>query len=211
MRIEIAGNQFELLSQKGMWWHEKKTLLLSDLHLGKITHFRKAGIAVPSAATERNFIVLHHLVQLFQPVRIIILGDLFHNRYNKEWDQFVEWRQQYEEIEMIVVAGNHDILPVQMFKDAGITYTELFTENAFTFTHHPEEMLDTESFVFCGHIHPVFCLRSGARQHIRLPCFVQDRAQMILPSFGVFTGGYEMDRKAGRDIFVIAEDKVLKV
>ena len=33
-----------------MIWENTNTLLVADIHLGKITHFRKAGIAVPAAA-----------------------------------------------------------------------------------------------------------------------------------------------------------------
>ena len=33
---------------------------------------------------------------------------------------------------------------------------------------------------------------------------------MILPSFGIFTGGYEMNDMDGRKIYVIAGDKVVQ-
>ena len=31
-----------------------KTLILSDLHLGKTLHFRKAGLAIPAAARDAD-------------------------------------------------------------------------------------------------------------------------------------------------------------
>jgi metallophosphoesterase superfamily enzyme len=50
MQIEIRDNHFDLLIQKAIFWQEKQTLLIGDLHLGKITHFRKEGIAIPQIA-----------------------------------------------------------------------------------------------------------------------------------------------------------------
>ena len=211
MEIKIAGHHFVLLPQKAVFWKEEKTLLVGDLHLGKITHFRKAGIAIPSVAQKYNFNTLDVLVSSNGVERIIFLGDLFHHHYNSEWELFSIWRNNYPSIEMIVVLGNHDILPMTLFNETNIRVEDHIVENGFLFTHHPLEVVDSDTFVFCGHIHPVFCLRSAVKQSIKLPCFVFESQQMILPSFGVFTGGYEMNAQVGRQIYVIAEDKIIRV
>ncbi len=211
MEIEIAGHHFVLLPQKAVFWKEQKTLLIGDLHLGKITHFRKAGIAIPSVAQHYNFSTLDTLVTGNHTERIIFLGDLFHHHYNSEWESFSRWRNKYPEVEMIVVLGNHDILPMSLFEETNIRVEDHLIEGEFLFTHHPHNDIDPNIFVFCGHIHPVFCLRSSIMQSIKLPCFVKDEQQMILPSFGVFTGGYEMNPIPGRQVYVVVENKVLKV
>lgn len=211
MKIEIYQQEMELLPQKGVWWPQRRTLLVSDLHLGKITHFRKEGIAVPASARLRNFIMLDQLVQTYLPERMIILGDLFHNIYNAEWEQFIHWREQYVHLHIEAIAGNHDILPRELYDQSAICYRRELYEGNFHFTHDPATQQNEDFFTFCGHIHPVFCLRSPSRQSLRLPCYVITARQMILPSFGVFTGGYEMDKSRGREIYVIAEDKVFKV
>ncbi len=211
MEIEIAGHHFVLLPQKAVFWKEQKTLLIGDLHLGKITHFRKAGIAIPSVAQHYNFATLDTLVMTSNAERIIFLGDLFHHHYNSEWDSFALWRKKYPALKMVVVLGNHDILPMSLFNECNMCVEDHLVENGFLFTHHPLDVIDSTIFVFCGHIHPVFCLRSAIKQSIKLPCFVKDEQQMVLPSFGVFTGGYEMNAQVGRQIYVIAEDKVIRV
>ena len=94
MEIEIRGQHFQLLPQKAVYWREKNTLLISDLHLGKITHFRKEGIAVPSIAYHRNFSILDELIDTLHAERIIFLGDLFHHKRNKEWEVFESWRNK---------------------------------------------------------------------------------------------------------------------
>ena len=84
VKIEIRGHEFHLLPQKAIFWKNKNTLLISDLHLGKITHFRKAGIAIPTEALLRNFNILEFLIREYKPQRIILLGDLFHSAFNSE-------------------------------------------------------------------------------------------------------------------------------
>ena len=45
--IEINNHNFILHPSGAIFWLEKKTLFLADVHLGKVAHFRKNGIAVP--------------------------------------------------------------------------------------------------------------------------------------------------------------------
>ena len=211
MEIRIRGQHFRLLHQKAVYWIETKTLLISDLHLGKITHFRKAGIAAPTAAFESNFIRLEELILQNQPEHIVFLGDLFHNRYNKEWDRFEEWRNRHRSIEMLLLIGNHDILPADLFRKADINLADHWEDGQFLLYHHPIENYTGPAYIISGHVHPVYCLRSSGRQYIKLPCFIVDQGQMILPSCDVFTGGYEMDKVKGREIFVVAGEKVIGV
>jgi hypothetical protein len=71
MEIDINGNTFILLPQKAIFWRQEKTLLIGDLHLGKVMHFRKEGIAVPSSAAETNFAKLDELLNSNRTERII--------------------------------------------------------------------------------------------------------------------------------------------
>jgi DNA ligase-associated metallophosphoesterase len=212
MEIRIRNNHFVLLHQKAMYWEETSTLLIADLHLGKITHFRKQGIAIPASAIINNFNRLDELIHTWFPARILFLGDLFHNRYNDEWELFAQWRKQYESIEMVIIIGNHDILPQRLFRENNIlVYTDDFREESFVFTHHPKTKWDLDEFVFAGHLHPVCRVEAKARQSLRLPCFLLDEYQMILPSFGVFTGGHEISYMSNKNIFVIAGQKIFSL
>jgi len=47
--------------------------------------------------------------------------------------------------------------------------------------------------------------------HLRLPCFWFGDAVGVLPAFGAFTGSAEVRPKRGDQVFVIAEEEVLKV
>jgi DNA ligase-associated metallophosphoesterase len=211
MEIEIRGHHFVMLHQKALYWREQKTLLIADLHLGKITHFRRAGIALPAVAHANNLQRLDELIAAYPIDRLYLLGDLFHHEYNSEWDRFVTWRAQYASIDCSIMLGNHDRLPHHMLSTAEITINTALRESGFCFTHHPAVIADPNEYLFCGHVHPVFSLRSGNAPTLRLPCFVFDASQAILPSFGVFTGGYEVSAMPGRKIFVIGEKEVFRV
>jgi DNA ligase-associated metallophosphoesterase len=210
IEIELKGQTFVLLPQKAIFWKEQKTLLISDLHLGKVTHFRKEGIAVPSVALEDNFTRLDALLKYAETRRIIFLGDLFHHHYNREWERFGAWRSYNSNIEMSNVQGNHDILPEHHFKKNNIAvHKKEFIDGQFLFIHHPQENIPDGLHVFCGHIHPVFKLYSRGRQSVTLPCFVADAHQTILPSFGVFTGGSTIQMIDDRKIFGIVGEKII--
>ena len=123
---------------------------------------------------------------------------------------FEQWRAQFSNLEIIALTGNHDILPHELYKGIQIRVLAEFREGPFLFRHHPSEIPE-ENFVFCGHVHPVFALHAKARQTLRFPCFVVDDHQMILPSFGVFTGGYGIEAMVSRRIYIVADQKVFNV
>ena len=154
--IKIHNQSFTLHPHGGVFWKEKSLLLISDVHLGKVGHFRKFGAAVPRKAVHKNFILLDELVGHFQPFHICFLGDLFHSSLNKEWDLFENWAAKTA-AKITLVAGNHDIIAPEKFQALGIDiFKELILEN-FLLTHHPEEREDV--FNFCGHIHPAVRLQ----------------------------------------------------
>ena len=49
MVVKIREEELTLLPERAIFWRRKNALLISDLHLGKSGHFRKAGIALPSS------------------------------------------------------------------------------------------------------------------------------------------------------------------
>lgn len=211
MKIKLRNNHFDLLPQKALYWHEKQTLLIADLHLGKITHFRKEGIALPSSAIQTNFDRLDEILSATQAKRMLFLGDLFHHHHNAEWDRFIDWRNRHPEIEMVVILGNHDRLPAHHFTDNNIQFfSDYLQEDEFIFTHFPSDEPVSDYFVFAGHIHPVFTTHGKGRQRISLPCLVVDPHQAVLPSFGVFTGGYRVTSEENRSIYISTETAVFK-
>ncbi|MCK0160918.1 ligase-associated DNA damage response endonuclease PdeM [Allomuricauda sp. F6463D] len=208
MKLTIENQEFHLHPSGGLFWVEKSLLIISDVHLGKISHFRKFGAAVPRKAIHKNFILLDRIVADYQPFQICFLGDLFHSELNKEWDLFENWVSKTP-AEMVLVAGNHDIIAPKMFDNINISIFQELVIDSFLLTHHPEER--KEHFTICGHIHPSIKLKGFGRERIKLPCFFMSNNQMILPAFGQFTGTHALKPKKGDQIYAIVEDSILKV
>lgn len=137
----IHHNTFWLLAQKAVYWEEQKTLILADLHLGKTGHFRKEGIAVPQGVYKDDLHRLFHIIQQYKPEQLIIAGDMFHSRMNKEVDLFTRWRSDIAQLHIQLIKGNHDILHDQHYAEAGITVTNCKLHlDKFCFVHDIEDV-----------------------------------------------------------------------
>lgn len=206
--IQIHNQTFHLHPLGGLFWEEKSLLLISDVHLGKVSHFRKFGAAVPRKAIHKNFLLLDQIVSEVQPFQICFLGDLFHSSLNKEWELFENWVAKTP-AEILLVAGNHDIIPPVKFQQLNVSLFPELIIDSFLLTHHPEER--EGYFTFCGHVHPSIKLRGFGRERIKLPCFFKSLNQMILPAFGQFTGTHALEPKDSDEVFAIVEDSIIKV
>lgn len=207
-RIKLKGNHFDLHPSGAAFWVEKKTLLLADVHLGKVAHFRKNGIAVPRKAEGAFYKKITLLLNEFEVERILFLGDLFHSFQNNEWHLFTAWVKQ-QKASMILVEGNHDIIPASQFEQIGLQVVDHFIEDAFYFSHFPEEK-ETQ-FIFCGHVHPGVKLKGNGLQQMKMPCFFQSPQQMILPAFGAFTGLHILTPKAGDYVYITTGKEVVEI
>lgn len=212
IRIKIKNQNLRLLPQKAIYWEEEKALIISDLHLGKITFFRKEGVPVPSNGIEKNFNRLTQLMHEYEIERVIFTGDLFHGKENDEWKLFTEWRKEFSSVGMDIVMGNHDQVPRNNFRDLSIAVNDCsLVIPPFTFCHHPQDEISFEKYFICGHIHPVFSIQGLANQNVRLPCFHFGKMQAVLPSFGYFTGGFEVKRKPGDQVYLVMDNSVVEV
>ncbi|MDM9630190.1 ligase-associated DNA damage response endonuclease PdeM [Robiginitalea aurantiaca] len=203
--VDFGGETLHLHPWGALYREAADQLLVSDLHLGKISHFRKHGAAVPLKATARNFERLDDLLDEFQPESIAFLGDLFHSYRNREWDDFAAWVKTCG-TRLILIEGNHDILGPLPFEKLGIQVCATLQSGPFTYTHHP--LQDFEGYNIAGHIHPAVRLTGEGRQSLRVPCFHFRNRQLILPAFGAFTGSHLMKIRSGDRIYALAGDAI---
>ena len=117
---ELFGTTVSLLPEKAVYLPAIGVMLVSDLHLGKINHFRKAGIPVPTRANAANTETIMALLMQYKPERMIIIGDLFHSHYNSEWDVFGAVVSAFPACRFELVTGNHDILGDHLYSRHGI-------------------------------------------------------------------------------------------
>jgi DNA ligase-associated metallophosphoesterase len=212
--FSLLNQDLLLLPQKAIYWQQENALIAADVHLGKVGHFRKAGIAVPRDMEQNDLGVLSDLIHEHKPEKIIFLGDFFHSEINADWDWFILWRSQFPALEIILVRGNHDIIDDSYYSQLNIKLYNRLLVGPFLMLHHPlaeSGLQQAEGYVFCGHIHPGVRLVGRGRQTITLPCFAFGAKQVVLPSFGQFTGKVAIRSVKADRIFAIAKDKVLAI
>ena len=210
LQIEIQGEEIQLLPDKALYWHAKETLIVSDMHWGKTAHFRKNGIAVPMHTQQQDETRLAKLIKDTGAKNLIIAGDMFHSEENNAVENFKHWRAQHKDIVVDLVIGNHDIMSLDSYERIGLNvHEEVYDLGPFIVSH--DEINEPEKFYIHGHIHPSFCIeRKGRNKNLRLPCFCMNEEKLVLPSFGSFTGSHNIAKDSYRDIYVIAENNVIK-
>jgi uncharacterized protein len=203
----ILGNNFLLSQDRAMYWEEKKTLILSDLHFGKTGHFRKAGIAVPQSVFKEDIQRFVSLLQSFKPDMVIVIGDMFHSHDNKEHELFVKWRKDFEQLHLQLVMGNHDILQHNWYQQAGIDIIQKKSDiDCFSFVHDITDAANEnsdEAYIFSGHIHPGIGIHGISKQSLSFPCFYFAKQYAVLPAFSKFTGYHPIKPKRGESVYAI--------
>jgi DNA ligase-associated metallophosphoesterase len=212
--LKLFEQDLLLLPQRAIYWQQEKALIAADVHLGKVGHFRKAGIAVPRDMEQGDLAVLSDLIHEYQPQKLLFLGDLFHSDMNTDWDWFALWRQQFPKLEISLIRGNHDIIHDRYYHELNIMLYDQLLTGPFLMLHHPltdAELKQLASYVFCGHIHPGVNLVGKGRQSLTLPCFAFGSKQAVLPSFGKFTGKVAVRSTKTDRLFAVLKDKVIAI
>jgi uncharacterized protein len=221
----IKGQQLWLSPERCIFWEEERSLIVSDLHFGKTGHFRKAGIGVPQSVYQEDMQRLLSQIQYFQPRQLLVVGDLFHSRENKELSMFRKWRDDFPDLGIRLIRGNHDILKSDWYEAAGITVSQgCWNLGVFSFVHDIMDLDDVAAcadermadgvpegdgdgkapvYYFSGHIHPGIRIRGMGKQALQFPCFYFGEEYAVLPAFSHFTGTVPMDPTPQSNIFAI--------
>ena len=196
-----------------MLWPDEHTLLIADFHLGKPASFRKAGTPVPEEITHHDLSRLARLIEIHKPRRIAILGDLAHDR--SAWAEvtmrtFVAWRRQHDDVEMVLVRGNHDRRAADPPAELAITAVDPGWPLADIELHHEPAATGPAPPILAGHLHPGVILRHPRRSStLRAPCFWFTPMQGVLPAFGSFTGCAIIQPGADDRVIIVGESRVL--
>lgn len=206
IQAKWAGESLQLHSDFSLQIAEKYCVV-SDLHLGKVQHFRKNGIAIPTALRAEGFLQLDRLVQRHRPANLVFLGDLFHSDPNSEWNEFFNWMELRPEINFILVVGNHDRQFTHSSYAQRIESVAELQIGPYLLLHE-EDKERPDAFQISGHIHPKVRIRGKARQSISMPCFHFEKRNLYLPAFGQFTGGMHIKAQKGSKSVGLAANKL---
>jgi len=211
-RIVLNGLECFLLPQKVLYIPQYGLLVVSDWHLGKLTHFRKEGLFIPPVQIEEEIGRMELLLDELPVQRVVLLGDLFHSEWNEDWMQFTLFTQRYPRISFLLTKGNHDILANDHWLEAKINVVPqyLLTEG-LVFSHEPLPDLPSYMVNVVGHVHPGCLLKVRGRQSFRLPCFHLAERILTLPAYGKWTGVQVLPRTEGARFFPVINDEVVEI
>ncbi|WP_299015898.1 ligase-associated DNA damage response endonuclease PdeM [uncultured Polaribacter sp.] len=209
--ITVKNEILQVTNQRVLYWETQKSLILSDLHIGKAAHFQKSGIPIPKSVLTTDLERLKQLIIHFKAENLIIVGDLFHAGYNKDLDEFKTWLQQFNNLKLQLVKGNHDRLSNTIYEKFHIeVFPSQLSINNLKFVHDAVEE-NEEVFTISGHIHPGVFIKGRGKQRIKLPCFQMSKNQLILPAFSLFTGLNTRNLLANCKNFAFTDDGVFVV
>ncbi|MEO0771107.1 MAG: phosphoesterase, partial [Cyanobacteria bacterium J06649_4] len=122
------------------------------------------------------------------------------------WDTFL----QESDAAVSLIVGNHDRRLVSALPPLAMDCCLNAVMMGSILLSHEPEILHGKSLNVCGHVHPVVKLRSRT-DSLRLPCFFVELNQrrLTLPSFGEFTGGYEVDLTENTCAYVACEGEAI--
>jgi DNA ligase-associated metallophosphoesterase len=212
--FSINNQHLWLSADKTIYWEEQQTLIVADIHFSKVGTFRKAGIGITQKLTISDLITLMNMIYYFKAAQLIVVGDFFHSKANKELPLFEKWRNDFPMLKIHLVKGNHDILDNNWYKNNKIeVHQPQHIIGPFGFVH---DIYDVEhpltKYYFCGHEHPGVRLRSiRAKDSAVLPCFHFTGGYCVLPAFSAFCGTSAVKAAAHENIFAIADGTVIQV
>lgn len=210
--IRLFGNRLQLLDDKALYLPDEQALLVSDVHLGKAETFQSLGIPISSAMNEENLERLRQIHAQTNAKKLFILGDLFHSRKSLVPEVLIGWDTFLKEIdaEVCLIVGNHDRRLISALPPLAMDCQVSAVKLGSSLLSHEPEIQHKAVMNVCGHIHPVIALRSPT-DSLRLPCFFveHDQRRLTLPSFGEFTGGYEVNLAENTCAYVACEGEAV--
>ncbi|WPN46074.1 MULTISPECIES: ligase-associated DNA damage response endonuclease PdeM [unclassified Pseudomonas] len=211
--VQLAGEELWLLPERAIYWPERQTLLIADVHFGKAAAYRRLGQPVPRGTTSQNIAVLDAILEALPCRQLIFLGDFLHgpgSHATATLEALAQWRARQADLPMTLIRGNHDKRAGDPPASLNIrVIPEPMLLGPFSLQHEPIPHPDRH--VLAGHVHPVYRLNGRGRQSLRLACFRLGVEVSLLPAFGAFTGGYQVEQDDDSRIFVIGANEIWPV
>lgn len=204
LRANQASVADEILldGRLALFHQTERWLAVADLHFGYELSQRAAGRLVPmwgmASISER----LTRLVEEYQPRRLIVLGDLVHDKTAaREAAELL--RDLATRCEVVVVAGNHD-----RQLSGHVEMIESLETERFHFHHGHCAVETTHRIQIIGHHHPAAVITDGAGLRLKCPAFVQQSGCWIMPAFSPWASGTRWTPDDTSRVWLCTEDRV---
>jgi uncharacterized protein len=194
--VEWHGLALQLDLDGALYWAEERLLVAADLHLEKGTSYASsAGRLLPPYDSAQTVERLERLIEAYRPLRVIALGDSFHDRRGAmrlDGEVAERIRVLTDRVDWIWIHGNHDPKPPKQLGGRGAVEIAI---GPLVFRHDAHEDRHAEGGEVIGHYHPVASVSTRGRS-FRRRCFAIGRHRLLRPAFGVYAGGLNVRESA---------------
>lgn len=173
--LSFAGHHFRARPSGALYWPERDSLIVADLHLGKSERMaRRGGALLPPYEVAETLARLEAELVATGARRLIALGDSFDDDLAAEALAPALARLGAGR-DILWIAGNHDPRP------AGHAMQGEASESGLALRHVAGNGPDIS-----GHYHPKLTFMGQ-----RISVFLVGAEHLILPAFGTYTGGLD--------------------
>jgi DNA ligase-associated metallophosphoesterase len=212
---EIRGETLLLHPERALSWPARRTLVIADTHFGKGSLFARHGIAVPGGTDALDLGRIDALLRATGSERLLILGDFVHGHVAPDGAAATALEHWIAALhaELWLVTGNHDRSASRGWQPRPAWQGIDLHEAPFCFTHDADRTSkrDPLAFRIGGHLHPVVAIGARSKRRLRMPVFWERADSLVLPAFGLFTGGHRIGRQEGGRAFVSDAEQVMEV
>ena len=194
--INFNNHKFQISKDGILFWFDKQIAIISDLHLEKGSSFGKTGQFIPPYDSEETFTKLLNILKNYNIIKVLLLGDTFHdkNALSRMSERaLILYETFVKKYEVIFVLGNHE----NNIVSSNINFINEYVLDGIHFVHQASKK---HVYQISGHYHPVATIRKGSNK-ITGKCFIHQKYDLILPSFGVYTGGLNIKSSVFKKIF----------
>lgn len=178
---------------------------MADLHFGYELSQRTAGRLTPMWGMKSTEQRLMELLADYQPRRLLILGDLVHDRAAVEPARALLSRLATI-CETLLLAGNHD-----RHVAGTIAMRDSWENEEFHFHHGHCATEAGDRIQVIGHHHPAGTVSDGAGLRLKLPAFVQTAGCWILPAFSPWAAGAAWPTGTSNRVWLCSPGRVLRL
>lgn len=213
---ELRGETLLLHPQRALSWPARRWLVIADTHFGKGSVFARHGIAVPGGTDALDLARIDSLLLTTGSERLVVVGDFVHGHIAPGGPVATEldaWIHGLHPVQLWLVTGNHDRSAARGWQPQAAWQGNELHEGPFCFTHDADRssLGGGQAFRIGGHLHPVIGLGARAKRRLRVPVFWERPDSLVLPAFGLFTGGYRITATDGGRAFVTDVEQVMEV
>jgi DNA ligase-associated metallophosphoesterase len=213
---EIRGETLLLHPERALSWPAQRMLVIGDTHFGKGSLFARHGIAVPGGTDALDAERINSLLRITRSERLLVVGDFVHGIVVPGGAVAAEldaWIDELHPVQLWLVTGNHDRSAARGWRPRTAWQGVELHEGPFCFTHDVDHSPPParEAFRIGGHIHPVVAIGARSKRRLRVPVFWERPDALVLPAFGLFTGGYRIGSRDGGRVFVAGAEQVMEV